>query len=114
MGHSNKNDDTENVIAFKLPQFRELDEELEGDIHALIIFASRLRDKRRRKLLVETAHRFLTLEIASDSQNYQKELAEAIVAPKLFSLYKEIGGLSFQRAIEAALDEDAKALLQED
>lgn len=110
MGESDEDDENANVIAFQLPQYRDLDEDLEGDIHALIIFASRLRDKRRRRLLIETAHRFLTLEIATDSQKYQKELAEAIIAPKLFALYKELGGLSFQRAIETALQEDAEAL----
>jgi len=114
MGQIDEDDEDANVFAFTLPQHRDLDADLEGDIHALIIFASRLRDKRRRRLLVETAHRFLTLEVASDSENYQKELAEALIAPKLFALYKELGGLSFQRAIEAALHDDAKALSQED
>lgn len=114
MGHREEEDENANVIAFKLPQCRDLDEDLESDIHALIIFASRLRDKKRRRLLVETAHRFLTLEIACDSDNYQKELNEALIAPKLFDLYKELGGLTFQRAIETALTEDAKAISQED
>lgn len=114
MGQDETDAKKSNVIDFAFPQCRELDEDLEGDMYSLIIFASRLRNKKRRRLLIETVHRFLTLEVAGDSINYEQELGEAIIAPKLFELYREVGGLSFQRAIEAALDHDSKHLKPED
>lgn len=112
MGHDNK--DAKNVIEFAFPQCRELDNDVESDMYALVLFASRLRNKKRRRLLIETAHRFLTQEIASDSENYQNELGEALIAPKLLELYREIGGVKFQRALEAALSDDSERLMGED
>lgn len=99
MSGNDEDDLGANVVQFRLPNTN--DKEQIADAYSLLILFSRLKSEKRRALLMETAHRFLTMEIAEgQSASETIELAQVIVDDKLLDVFRELTGPHFHKSLK--------------